>query len=222
MNTDKIVKLIRYVSGIPKSIYVNFRLLPFRQALHLPILVSRKTKLKSLSGRAHITQIKTGIVRIGFGGIDMLDYRYDRPVLQIKGDIHFKGKAKIGIGAKLLVDGTLYLGNNINITGDALLICAKKISIGDDVMIAWRSTLMDTDQHAIFNKNREQINPDQEIIVGDNVWIGSQSLILKGSDIKDGCIIGANTTITKSFNTENAVIAGVPAKVLKADVTWQH
>ena len=69
MNMDKISKLIRYASALPKSIYVNFRLLPPHQAIKLPIMVSRKTKLRSLSGKAHL---KTGIVRIGFGGTDML------------------------------------------------------------------------------------------------------------------------------------------------------
>lgn len=222
MNTDKMVKLVRYIAGIPKSIYVNFRLLPLKQAVRLPILVSRKTKLQCLSGRAHIGKLKTGIVRIGFGGISMLDYRYDRPILDITGDIHFDGKSKIGIGAKLLVEGTLHFGNNISITGDALIICAKKITFGDDVMVAWKSAIMDTDQHAIYDKAHNQINHDQEITIGNNVWIGSQSLILKGANIKDGCIIGANTTITKSFSESKSVIAGTPARVIKSEVTWQH
>ena len=126
MKTDKIVKLIRYISGIPKSVYVNFRLLPFKQAIYLPIMVSRKTKLQSLSGKVILAKVKTGIIRIGFGGTDMLDYRYDRPIIKITGTLHFQGKAKIGIGAKLLVNGELILGNNCNITGDALIICSKK------------------------------------------------------------------------------------------------
>ena len=222
MKTDKMVKLIRYIAGIPKSIYVNFRLLPFNQAIYLPIMVSRKTKLQSLSGKAHIDKLKTGIIRIGFGGTDMLDYRYDRPILKITGDIHFKGKAKIGIGAKLLVNGSLHLGKNFNVTGDALIICSKKISFGDDVMIAWRSIIMDTDQHQIYNKEKECINEDKEISVGDNVWIGASSMILKGAEINNGCIIGANTTITKSFNNEDSIIAGNPAKVLKTEIQWQH
>ena len=222
MKLDKFVKLIRYISGIPKSIYVNFRLLPFTQAIYLPIMVSRKTKLQSLSGKVTLGKIRTGIIRIGFGGTDMLDYRYDRPIIKITGLLHFEVKAKIGIGAKLLVNGNLHIGNNFSITGDALIICAKKISIGNDVMIAWRSIIMDTDQHHIYNKDNEHINEDKEIFLGDNVWIGAKSLILKGSTIEDGCIIGANTTITKSFKEKNAVIAGTPAKIIKTEVQWKH
>ncbi len=161
MNIDKIVKLIRYASGLPKSIYVNFRLLPPHQAIQLPIMVSRKTKLRSLSGKAHLTKIKTGIVRIGFGGTDMLDYRYNRTILKITGDIYFNGKTKIAVGAKINVSGELYLGHHFDITGDAIIICAKKISIGDNTMIAWQSILMDTDQHAIY-QDGNIINDDHK------------------------------------------------------------
>jgi len=222
MKTDKLVKLIRYASGIVKSIYVNLRLLPFKQAIYLPIMVSRKTKLQSLSGKVYLDKVKTGIIRIGFGGTDMLDYRYDRSILKITGTLHFKGKAKIGIGARLLVSEELHVGNNINITGDAMIICAKKISIGDDTMIAWQSIIMDTDQHNIYNTDNTCINENSEVVIGNNVWIGARSFLLKGSTIADGSIIGANTTITKSFLNKNSILAGNPARVIKEEIRWQH
>jgi len=221
MKTDKLVKLIRYLSGIPKSIYVNFRLLPFSQAIYLPIMVSRKTKLQSLSGKATLGKVKTGIVRIGFGGTDMLDYRYNRTILKVTGTIHFEGKAKIGIGAKILTSGSLFFGNNVNITGDALIICAKKISFGNEVMIAWKTIIMDTDQHQILNQDNQVINKDKEIKIGNNVWIGANCFVLKGSSINDGCIIGANSTITKSFNETNSIIANTPPRVIKQNIKWR-
>jgi len=222
MNLDKTVKLIRYIGGIPKSIYVNFRLLPFKQAVFLPIIVSRKTKLRSLSGKAHLTKIKTGIVRIGFGGTDMMDYRYERSILKITGDIYFQGKTKIGVGAKIMVSGKLTLGNNFDITGDAMIICAKEIQIGNNCMIAWQSILMDTDQHAIYDDKKSIINQDKPILIGNDVWVGAKSFILKGSTIPDGCIVGANTTIAKEFKEQKAVIAGNPAKIIKENISWNH
>ncbi len=222
MNTDKIVKLLRYISGTPKSIYVNFRLLPFNQAIKLPIIVSRKTQLRSLSGQAHLAQVKTGIVRIGFGGTDMMDYHYDRTILKITGDIYFQGKTKIGVGAKLMISGRLTLGNNFDITGDAMIICAKEIEIGHNTMIAWQSILMDTDQHAIYTENKTLLNQDKKITIGNNVWIGARSFILKGTKIPDGCIVGANTTIAKEFTQSNAIIARNPAQVLQENIQWNH
>ena len=222
MKMDKVVKLIRYMSGIPKSIYVNLRLLSVKEAIFLPIIVSRKTKLRSLSGKAHLKKVKPGIVRIGFGGTDMIDDRYDRSILKVTGDIYFQGKAKIGVGAKIMVSGKLTLGNNFDITGDAMIICAQEIQIGDNTMIAWQSILMDTDQHTIYNFNDTVINQDKKITIGNDVWIGARSFILKGSKIPDGCIVGANTTVSKVFSQKNAIIAGNPTKILKENIRWNH
>ncbi len=222
MNIDKIVKLVRYAGGLPKSIYVNFRLLPFNEAIRLPIIVSRKTKLRSLSGNVHLSKVKTGIVRIGFGGTDMMDYTYQRTILKITGDIYFQGKTKIGVGARIMVSGTLRVGTHFDITGDTTIICAKEIEIGNHTMIAWQSIIMDTDQHAIYDNQQHIINQDKKITIGNNVWIGAKSFILKGSNIADGCIIGANTTITKPFITKNSIIAGNPAKILKENISWNH
>lgn len=222
MNSDKIVKLFRYIAGVPKSIYVNFRLLPPHQAIYLPIIVSNKTKIRSLKGKAHLTKIKTGIVRIGFGGTDMLDYKYTRTMLKLTGDIYFQGKTKIGVGAKIMVSGKLTLGEYFDITGDATIICAKEISIGAHTMIAWQALIMDTDQHNIYTQDGTVINKDKPISIGNNVWIGAKSLILKGTAIADGSIIGANTTITKKFTKKHTIIAGNPAQIVKENITWEH
>jgi acetyltransferase-like isoleucine patch superfamily enzyme len=223
INTDKIVNIIRYISGLPKSIYVNLRVLPFNQAIFLPIIVSRKTKLQSLSGKVILGKIKPGIIRIGFGGSDnMIDYSYKRTILKICGIINFKGKAKIGMGSRLLVYGNLNIGDNFNITGDALISCANKISIGDNTMLAWESVIMDSDQHDILDKNNTCINVGKEIIIGDNVWIGARAFILKNSIIQNGCIVGANTTITKSFQNKNCIIAGNSPKIIKERILWKQ
>ncbi|MDD2266018.1 acyltransferase [Sulfuricurvum sp.] len=221
LKTGKIVNLIRYGAGIPKSIYFNFRVLPFLQAIRLPIIVSRKTKLQSLSGKVKISTPKTGMIRIGFGNIEMIDYRYQRTVVFLEGTLTFKGKCKIGLGSKLIVTGELELGENFLISGDGTIICNKKITIGDHSQMAWESIIMDTDHHQIYDENNRCINEDKEVSIGNNVWIGARSFILKGSSVKDGCIIGANTTVTKPSDALNAIIAGNPARVVKENITWK-
>jgi acetyltransferase-like isoleucine patch superfamily enzyme len=221
MKIGKIVNLIRYMAGIPKSIYVNFRVLPFLQAVRLPIIVSRKTKLQSLSGQVHLEKVKTGMIRIGFGNIEMLDYRYQRTLLFLEGSITFRGKCKIGMGSRLMITGALELGENFLISGDGTIICNKKIVIGNNSQMAWESIIMDTDHHQIYDEDGICINQDKEVILGNNVWIGARSFILKGSHINDGCIVGANTTITKSYDEKKAIIAGSPARIVKHLVSWK-
>ncbi|MBD3808325.1 MAG: acyltransferase [Epsilonproteobacteria bacterium] len=221
MKLDKLVKIIRYIAGVPKSIYVNFRVLPFSQAIRLPIIVSTQTKLVSLKGKVNLDKIKTGIVRIGFTGADTIDYDYNRTILRLDGTLNIKGKTKIAKSSKLIIQGELTLGNNFITTGDTTIICAKKITIGDDTMLAWQSIVMDTDQHNILDQHQNIINENKEVNIGNNVWIGARCFILKGVNIPNGSIIGANTTITKSFNQENSILAGNPTKVIKESISWQ-
>ena len=220
LKMGKIANLIRYAAGLPKSIYVNLRVLPFLQAIRLPIIVSRKTKLQSLSGRVHLNNVKTGLIRIGFGNIEMIDYRYQRTILFLEGNITFRGKAKIGMGSRLMITGALDVGENFLISGDGTIICNKKIVIGSNSQMAWESIVMDTDHHKIYDENGVYINEDKEIVIGEKVWIGARSLILKGSQIADGCIIGANTTISSIFEEKQGVIVGNPARVVRHNVSW--
>lgn len=222
MNLGKIKMTLRYIGGIPKSIYVNFRLLPFNEALKLPIIVSRKTILSSLSGKVTFNKVKTGIVRIGFGNVDLLDYKYQRTILHISGHIHFDGKCKIGLASRLMVYGNLTVGEGFLLSGNGTILCNHEITIGKNSSMAWESIIMDTDEHPIYNKEKKTINPDKPIHIGDDVWIASRSMLLKGSSIPNGCIVGANSLITKSFETEQAIIAGNPARIIKEGVTWRR
>ena len=222
MKLDKTRKLFQYIASIPRSLYINLRLLPLKDALLIPILVSNKTRLGSLVGAVHLDKIKPGIVRIGFGGTDMVDYHTDRGLLKVTGEIYFQGKAKIATGAKLIIDGTLSLGENFAITGDTTIICAKSITIGSNTMLAWQTIVMDTDQHTIYDHNKQIINPDKPIVIGNNVWVGARCFILKGAHIPDGSIVGANTTLSKSYQKTKTIIAGNPPRILKEDISWDH
>ena len=57
--------------------------------------------------------------------------------------------------------------------------------------------------------------------IGDNVYIGPGAVIYGDIQIADGCSIGANSVVNKSFLEQNSVIVGAPAKVIKNDnVCW--
>ncbi|CZF80177.1 Maltose O-acetyltransferase [Grimontia celer] len=65
-----------------------------------------------------------------------------------------------------------------------------------------------------FDDSRKTINTNR-IIIGDNVWIGANAIILPGVNIGNNCIIGAGSVVTKSFDGSGLVIAGNPARVIK-------
>lgn len=106
--------------------------------------------------------------------------------------------------------GSGYINRNVKIK------CYDRIQIGDNVAISENVTIWDSDVHNIENSNHQKTIP---IRIGNNVWIGTNSIILKGVDIGDGCIIAAGSVVNKSI-PPNCLAGGVPAKVLKTNVLW--
>lgn len=65
------------------------------------------------------------------------------------------------------------------------------------------------------SKNHSQSIASKPIIIGDNVWIGTNVVILPGVEIGNYCVIGAGSIVTKSFKQNNLIIAGNPAKIIR-------
>lgn len=162
------------------------------------------------------------MLRVGFGEVGIFDKRYERSVLQIDGIVMLNGKCYLGHGARLCVteNGVLTIGNNYVNTAAGRILCSKLITIGDNVLVSWNTTIMDTDWHQIKNViSNEVYKESRDIFIGKNVWIGMGGIVLKGSIIPSGCIIAANAVVTKAFNNENSVLAGNPAVEKKHCVT---
>jgi len=216
--------LVKYFEAINwKTIYINFKYFSLKNALKLPILISRNVWLKNCSGKIDILgNIYSGMIRIGFGEVGIFDKKHSRSILEFSGKIIFNGTANIGHGSKICVgkDGILTMGNNFNITAESSIVCYKKITFGENCLISWDNLFLDTDLHKILNENNEIINEPKEIIIGKNVWIGCRCLILKGTDINDGNIIGANTTVANKLENKNSIYIGNPIKCIKQNIKW--
>lgn len=215
---NKIIENWRFLLGLPKSIIINFRYLAFKDAIKLPILLSHKTKLKNLRGKIKVEKVKFGIIKIGLGNSQAIDYKYYRAVIDNQGEIVFKGKCMLGSGTRLSVKGTLIFGEYVNFGGNTTVICHKKISFGDNNLIGWDSLITDTDQHPIITLSGELINQDKEIFIGNNVWVGSRSVVMKGTYIGNDIIIAAQSNITGKHTKEFTVLAGNPLRIVKEGV----
>ena len=218
----KILTNFLYLVGLPKSIYVCLRLCRLRDALFLPIIVSHNTKLDNLSGSVSFGKLKSGIIRIGFGSVETFDFSYQRTILHISGHIHFHGKAKIGKSSKISVAGKLVLGENFHISAGGTIISRKKITIGKDTLMAWDSLITDADHHHILDQEGRIANPPAEVSIGNQVWIGARSMILKGAEIANGSVIGAQSLVSGKFIENNCLIAGNPARQMKKNVYWRE
>jgi len=119
----------------------------------------------------------------------------------------------VGEGASLVI------GDNVGMSGTAI-ICTKKIIIGDNVRIGGNSCIYDTDFHSLNYEERTAV-PEitvninkADVVIGNYVFIGAHSTILKGVTIGDNAIIGACSVITKDI-PQDEIWAGNPAKFIK-------
>lgn len=109
-----------------------------------------------------------------------------------------------------------YMNNNTNITcteGHCLII-------GNACLFSTDINIQVGDGHPIFNEAGVRTNETKDITIGDNVWIGKRATLLKGSKIPNGCIVATGAIITKEFDKENCVIAGIPGKIVKENAFW--
>lgn len=152
-------------------------------------------------------------------------------------NIILKNENKLSIGSQSIVEGRLCfdkdksqikIGNKTFIGGNSVLISSENIEIGNNVLIAWGCTLMDHNAHSLnwqdrtddvlnwFTKNPTWKNvKSKPIIVKDNVWIGFNSIILKGVTIGQGAIVSAGSVVIKDVEPFT-LVGGNPAQKIKA------
>lgn len=114
-------------------------------------------------------------------------------------------------------DGPIVIGDNVSIGNGTVIYASKNggITIGSGTMIAAQTYIIDCDHGTKAGKPvAEQENSVAAVNIGQDVWLGTNVTVLKGSNIKNGAIIGAKALV-KSEIPENAIAVGVPAKVLK-------
>lgn len=118
-----------------------------------------------------------------------------------------------------LVLGSCLINNKCSI------ICNELIEIGDRTDIASGVLIRDSDGHFLIDPSRKRDlignNVVAPIRIGNDVWIGSNAMILKGVTIGDGAVVAAGAVVTKDV-PPHTLVGGVPAKVIKTNITWEH
>lgn len=201
-----------------RTLFINFKCLPLRQAYLLPIILGHGTRLRSLKGKIIIdAPIRTGMITFGMLRIfrdDPHKYNY----IDNNGTINFKGHAIFHTGTILSVDkgAILTIGDNFKVGADSVIYTKKTIFIGNTVNISWNFQILDTDFHYIRNITTGDSFPNtKSIVIGDRCWIGNHVCISKGVVLPNGTIVSAGSLVNKKFEIENTIIGGTPAKVLK-------
>lgn len=153
--------------------------------------------------------------------------RFIRFPFYLRGKKSFEGGTSLTLGrfCRFELDGqkkTLLIGDNCEFGDLTHIVALQSVKIGNNVLIASKCFISDSDHgvykgemqdHPLTPPNKRKIH-STETIIGDNVWIGENAVILAGTNIADGCIIGANSVVKGTFD-KVGIIAGVPARYVK-------
>lgn len=110
---------------------------------------------------------------------------------------------------------TLIIGSNTTLAYLVTISVGERVEIGEGCLIADRVFIADNNGHPLDperRRHREKVLPEEikPVKIGNNVWIGYQSVVLRGVNIGDNSIVGANSVVTKDV-PPNTVVAGNPA-----------
>jgi galactoside O-acetyltransferase len=122
--------------------------------------------------------------------------------------------------------GVLTIGDRTFI-GKGLFSIYERIEIGNDVMLSWGVSVTDHNSHShVFSERSNDVKnwslgvknwhgvKHARVKIEDKVWIGFNSIILKGVTIGEGAIVGAGSVVTKDVSPWT-IVAGNPAKVIR-------
>lgn len=144
-----------------------------------------------------------------------------RGALQIGSENAFGWRAapRSGTGEILLQPraktSQVVIGNRNAFSNNVSLIAMGQIVLGDGCQIGDQVAIYDCDFHEIDPSNRNRsVGPILPVRIGDNVWLGSRVMVLKGVTIGHNSVVAAMSVVTKSV-PDNCVVAGNPANIIR-------
>ena len=94
------------------------------------------------------------------------------------------------------------------------------ITIGQGCLFSDDIDIRTGDGHAIM-ENGVRTNTSKNITFGAHVWCGRGVTVLKGVNIANDTVISTRSVVTKSITTPHVIIAGIPAKIVKDNISWK-
>ena len=150
--------------------------------------------------------------------------------------IYCKSDCEVTIGFNCIIkdllismtgdESRISIGNSFTVNSGEIIMgkeSGTKIVIGNDCMFSSDIYIRSSDSHTVYDNLSGQIhNTPQEVIIGNHVWLGKGVNILKGAEISDNSVAAARSIVNKKFKESNVVIAGIPAHIVKRNISWDR
>ncbi len=212
-----------------KTLYINFRTLPLRQAIKCPIVIYGPVELYNLGGDIEIRgTIRRNMIKLGYRqGYFSGSKRCSMIMLAPDTKLIFNGPCMFDLDYAIRITGKgiVNIGAYIGFGSDTKIYCEESITIGDYCRIPFGTCFMDTNYHySIHTETGAVHKKSAPIIIGCYNWIGNTSTIMKGTETPDGAIIASKSFLNKNYKKlsdgeKNIVLAGSPAKIVQRSCT---
>lgn len=213
-----------FQANVVQSIIFNFRMLPWRQAIRMPILLYEKCDVSQTTGKIVFNQASG---KLHLGDFSVGQSLYSPITSNNTTIIIIHGVLELGHRVKIRNGGTLHVASNaictfkshVSFGENANIVCYKRMIVGPYVSFSWQCQLFDTDFHYLIDSDGTIRDRNKEISIGEHCWIGNRSTIAKGAVINHETIVASNSLVNKDFSSvSNCILAGIPAKVVKQGV----
>jgi len=112
----------------------------------------------------------------------------------------------------------LILGNYVTVNPNVFLHASGGITIGNNVVISYGVSIISTGLNTKDWADRtmgEDRHIENEIVIGNNVWLCANVTVCPGVRIADNCIVAAGSVVVRNLEEENFLYGGIPAKKIK-------
>jgi len=130
---------------------------------------------------------------------------------------------RIARGCVLVVGerGLLSLGTRTIVGSNTRIMAATQVRIGARCMISWNCSIFDSIGHRMWLEGQDEAEIEAPVTIGDDVWIGPYTIIMKGVEIGSNSIIGAGSVVRRSM-PPNSLAYGNPARVVGKVDRWER
>ena len=130
--------------------------------------------------------------------------------------MHISGKIRFRRPLFIQHPENIHLENNVAINRNCTFLAHGDISIGENTMIGPNVVILTVDHDyrvkGIETHTAHKVSP---VVIGRNVWVGANAVLLPGTAIGDGAVVAAGSVVTGDIG-ENSIVGGNPARFIKA------
>lgn len=216
--------LLLFPMNLLATLKLNLKLLPWRQALRLPIVVQGPLRLE-LGPKARLE-----LPAVAGRAMVILGSRHETYKAGAgKGQFSLHGTWKVGGNVRIGLDSCLYIhagatfttGKDVYIARDSQIECASEVTIDDHVLMG-ETYICDTAAHPV--KHGASLQPmTRPIHIEEGCYFGFRTMVLRGAKIPPHCVIGSGAVCTRDYTVTHPdghlLLTGVPAEVKATDVT---